>query len=325
MVKQAQAAFRSSTNHAWWACGVVVVSTLGVSVAPAVRTQADLGREYFQIGDALSSAGPDKTIEYGVRLFSGDSRERACRLAQADAVAKLVAVTSPLTLGVHTAFWPGHLIVLAYDASGALLPKVPLGVELSAAADVIDRRPHVAPDGILVPLRPAPIRFRLRTICGGSEAEVVLAADIQPVDVTHHGDYITVGHARSSTGLGQPIGFGVQALSEDLRERMCRAAHAADIDRLAPVGAPPLTLRVDTPFSPRRLIVLVYNGLGAILPNVPLTVEVRAAAGVVDLGPLGVGRGLILPRRPGEVTLRVSTVCRGPAVDLFIRAGIRPR
>src|SRR5918992_1483256 len=79
-------------------------------------------------------------------------------------------------------FSPKTLKVAALDASGTLLPAVPLALELKSASGVFETRQDGVVTAMLppvmVPVKTAQVSFRARTICPGTAAEAFVEADI---------------------------------------------------------------------------------------------------------------------------------------------------
>jgi hypothetical protein len=170
-------ASRSSVSSVIWVSGLVFASI--VACAAVTSGQAGLRSDYVMLGEGVSSAASDTEIEFAGRMFTIYLLDEACRNSRAGDVVRLRAQPSRLTLNVGEPFSPGSLKVAALDASGALLPKVPIAVELKSPSGVFDKGRDAFASDVLVPVSPARVTLRARTMCRGPAAEVFVGADIR--------------------------------------------------------------------------------------------------------------------------------------------------
>jgi hypothetical protein len=182
-------ASRPSVGSVRWLNGLVVASIIGCAAVPVAGRQTALHADYVYIGEGVSSAAPSADAEFASRMFTMYLLDEACRSSRAGDVVRLRAQPSRLTLHVGEPFSPGSLKIAAIGAAGALLPKVPIAVELKSPLGVFDARDpwgksgrlqqDLLAGGALMPLSPARVTFRFRTICPGPAAEVFVGADIR--------------------------------------------------------------------------------------------------------------------------------------------------
>src|ERR687886_9699 len=113
-------------------------------------------------------------------MFSARDMESLCRAARAAEVVQLRSEISRLRLRVGESFRRGSLRIVARDASGAVLPNIPLAVEVSGPPNVFAREnlAQLVEDGAITPRIPTAVRFRIRTICPGVGADTFVPADI---------------------------------------------------------------------------------------------------------------------------------------------------
>lgn len=167
-----------------WSAGVVIAAAILGAAAPLFGRQGPpLLPGYIIVGEALSSARAEDRIQFAARMFSAPDMESTCRAARAGEVVQLRSEVPQLMLRLGEPFRPGTLRITARDASGAVLPNVPLAVEVSGPPNVFARErvaQLVDEDGSMVPSRPASVRFRVRTICPGAGADTFVRADISP-------------------------------------------------------------------------------------------------------------------------------------------------
>jgi hypothetical protein len=166
-----------SVSSVIWVSGLVFASI--VACAAVANGQAGLRSDYVMLGEGVSSAASDTEIEFAGRMFTIYLLDEACRNSRAGDVVRLRAQPSRLTLNVGEPFSPGSLKVAALDASGALLPKVPIAVELKSPSGVFDKGRDAFASEVLVPVSPARVTLRARTMCRGPAAEVFVGADIR--------------------------------------------------------------------------------------------------------------------------------------------------
>jgi hypothetical protein len=110
-------------------------------------------------------------------MFSVPDMEPLChRVAE---IVQLRSEISGLRLQVGEPFRPGSLRIVALDASGAVLPNIPLMIDVNGPLGVFKRdNLQNVPDPSMTPTTPTSVRFRIRTICPGRGAETFVPADI---------------------------------------------------------------------------------------------------------------------------------------------------
>jgi hypothetical protein len=167
---------------------VAIVLHLIAVGAPTASAQAPLREGYETIGEGLTAATSDGTIEFGWRMFTIYTVDEACRRARADLTARLRSDTPRLTAHGAEPFSPARLKIVAVDRAGRVLPRVPIGVELKAPPGFFVSRLPDGRDAPLVPLGTGPLvplktgtaMLRARTLCRASSAEVLIAFDARP-------------------------------------------------------------------------------------------------------------------------------------------------
>ena len=160
----------------------MATAILGTAAAPLFGHQGPpFLPGYVHVGEALSSRRAEDSITFAARMFSAPDMESLCRTARAAEVVRLRSDVSHLQLRVDEPFKPGSLRIVARDASGSVLPNVPLAVEVSESPNVFarERLAQLVEDESIIPRSPASVRFRIRTICPGPGADTFIPADIQ--------------------------------------------------------------------------------------------------------------------------------------------------
>lgn len=164
-----------------WCSGVAMATAILGTAAPLAGRQGPPPLpDYVIVGEALSSPRPEDSIEFAGRMFSAPDMESLCRTARAAEVVQLRSEVSRLRLRVGEPFRPGSLRIVARDRSGAVLPNIPLAVEVSGPPNVFanEKLAQLEEDGAITPRTPASVRFRIRTICPGAGADTFVPADI---------------------------------------------------------------------------------------------------------------------------------------------------
>lgn len=163
-----------------WCRGVIMATTIlcAVAVPPLGGSQGHPPlADYVIVGEALSSPRPEDPITFSYRIFSVPDLEPLCRRA-ADIV-RLRSETSRLRLHVGEPFRPGSLRIVALDASGTVLPKIPLMIDVNGPQNVFARdNLQGVPDGSITPTTSTSVRYRIRTMCPGPGADTFVRADI---------------------------------------------------------------------------------------------------------------------------------------------------
>ena len=153
---------------------------IGAASVPLAAGQAGIRPGYVHLGEGLSSAAPGADIAFAFhRMFTIYTMDEACRASRVGDVVGLRAEPRRLTLHVSEPFSPKSLKVATLDASGRLLPRVPIVVEVKVPPGVFNMRQDVLGTTGLVPLSPGQATFRVKTICPGPAAEVFVEAEIR--------------------------------------------------------------------------------------------------------------------------------------------------
>jgi hypothetical protein len=171
-------------NRTPWCSGVAIAAAILGAAAPLFGRQGPpFLAGYVNVGEALSSPRAEDSIEFAARMFSVPDMESLCHTARAAEVVQLRSDVSHLRLRVGEPFQPGSLRIVARDASGAVLPNVPLAVEVSGPPNLFAREglAHIVEDGSIIPRMSASVRFRIRTICPGAGADTFVRADMRAI------------------------------------------------------------------------------------------------------------------------------------------------
>ena len=163
----------------WFSGVIIAVAILGAAVPIAGRQGAGLRGGYVYVGEGFSSQAPGDRIEVAYRMFSVPDFVEICPKARAAEVVRLRSQLPRLRLRVGEPFVRARLKIVALDAYGAVLPRVPIAVEVNGPANFLVSPTNTNADGSLTATAPTQVRFRIRTICNGSEAETFVPADVR--------------------------------------------------------------------------------------------------------------------------------------------------
>ena len=131
-------------------------------------------------------------------------------------------------------------------------------------------------------------------------------------------DFAQIAEGRTSTKAGATITAGYRMFSAPEVDTVCQRARAHDVVRLR-TSAETIRLRVGRPFEPRRLTIDALDARGALVPGVPIAIEIDADSKRVDAS---IADGVIRPVAIGDLRIRIRTICAGPVVELFMTARI---
>jgi hypothetical protein len=163
-----------------WFNGVIIaVAILGVAVPIAGRQRLDPDAGYVIVGEGFSSRAPGDGIEVAYRMFSVPDFSEICHKARASEVVRLRSPLPRLRLPVGRPFVRARLKIVALDASGAVLPRVPIAVEVNGPPNILVSPTNTNADGSLTATVPTQVRFRIRTICNGPGVQTFVRADVR--------------------------------------------------------------------------------------------------------------------------------------------------
>ncbi len=152
--------------------------SLCVIVIP-VLAQAPVLPGFWNAGEGFTSPNRTTGIDAAYRVFSVPTFGNTCkeskrpnRLASPD---RLVALRVGEWFPLH------RLIIVAEDRTGRVLRPLPISIEVEDQdPPLINGRSDMISDGRLLPIRTGKFRFRARTICQGTSADVFIQAVVRP-------------------------------------------------------------------------------------------------------------------------------------------------
>jgi hypothetical protein len=150
----------------------VAGATAAAQPSPGVRP------DFGHLAEALTSSVADDGIESGYRMFSLPDFADVCTAAHAADVMKLRPLQPQIRVRAGDPFDPSVLRVVALDASGTIVPRVPIAVETELGSPVLaTSTPHVA-DGTVTPRQAGRFKLRIRTLCDAPVAETFITVQV---------------------------------------------------------------------------------------------------------------------------------------------------
>jgi hypothetical protein len=154
-----------------------LLAALVLAGSPAAQPVAG---GFVHIAEGFTAAGAKEGIETAFRLWSAPDMAGLCAGAHAD---RVIALRTPTRVTLHTGrgFPLSDLKVVAVDASGTTLPRVPIQIEIDPSSPpIVDTRSDRVQDSVLVPSRSGRFRLRIATACGGRRADATITARVVP-------------------------------------------------------------------------------------------------------------------------------------------------
>lgn len=152
----------------------LMLTLLGSGPVPAEEAR------FAHLAEGYTAADARSGIVAGQRMFSVPTFGAIC--APLEAPARLAVITpEPVRLVRGEWFTYDRLVVQAVDASGRLLPPVPITVEVEDVEPaVLNLRSDFTadPNGQVLPVRAGSFRFRFSTLCPGETAAAILRAEV---------------------------------------------------------------------------------------------------------------------------------------------------
>jgi hypothetical protein len=145
------------------------------SRAPAFA-QAKVLPGFVTVAEGFTSPNRSSGIDVAYRLFSLPTFAKTCR--ESDRPFTLTTPNSAaVTLRVGEGFSLRRLIMVGVDRTGRLLRPLPISLEVEATnPPLLNLQSDMISDGRLLPIRTGKFRFRARTICEGTSADIFIQA-----------------------------------------------------------------------------------------------------------------------------------------------------
>lgn len=141
--------------------------------------QAPVLPSFGNTGEGFTSPNRATGIDAAFRMFSVPTFGETCE--ESKAPFRLASPLRVVALRVGEWFPLRRLIIVAEDRMGHVLPRVPISIEVEVREPpLINGRSEMISEGRLLPIRPGKFRFRARTLCSGTSADVFIQAVIKP-------------------------------------------------------------------------------------------------------------------------------------------------
>jgi hypothetical protein len=139
--------------------------------------QADLLPGFVTIAEGFTSPNRSSGIDAAYRRFSLPTFAKTCR--ESERPFTLTTPNGAVTLRVGEWSPLRRLIIVGADRTGHVLRPLPITIEVEAAKPPLLRSDLIS-DARVMPIRTGKFRFRARTICEGTSADIFIQAVIRP-------------------------------------------------------------------------------------------------------------------------------------------------
>ena len=142
--------------------------------------QADVLPGFGTVGEGFTSPNRATGINADYRMFSLSTFDKTCKASKRPF--RLASPNQVVTLRVGEWFPLHRLIVVGMDRKGRVLRPLPIMLEVEDQnPPLLNLRTDMISDGRgLLPIRTGRFRFRARTICDGTSADVFIQAVVGP-------------------------------------------------------------------------------------------------------------------------------------------------
>jgi hypothetical protein len=156
----------------------LVVVLLSAMAVPAFA-QGDVLPGFVTVVEGFTSANRTTGIVAAYRMFSLPALAKTCE--EAARPFKLVAPNAAVPLHLGERFPLSRLVVVGVDRTGHVLRPVPIMIEVDSTNPLLlNLRTDMISDGHIWPIATGKFRFRVRTICEGTSADVFIQAVVRP-------------------------------------------------------------------------------------------------------------------------------------------------
>jgi hypothetical protein len=155
------------------------LSVVLLLAAGPAATAFGAGGDFVHIAEGLTSSTAKEGITAAYRMWSRPDMEALCSGAQASRAVRLRPVLARVSLRAGHEYPLTNLRVLALDAAGTPLPRVPIEIQVEQITPaIVDTRSDRLQDAVIVPARSGEFRFRFQTVCGSSRTAATVVAQV---------------------------------------------------------------------------------------------------------------------------------------------------
>jgi hypothetical protein len=141
--------------------------------------QAKVVPGFVTIAEGLTSPDRTRGIEVAYRMFSIPTFAKTCK--ESERPFTLTTPNGAVTLRVGEWFPLHRLVVVGVDQTGHVLRPLPIMLEVEVTnPPLLNLQPEMISDARVLPIRMGKFRFRARTICKGTSADVFIQAVVRP-------------------------------------------------------------------------------------------------------------------------------------------------
>jgi hypothetical protein len=158
---------------------LAAAAVLLCAAALPARPQAAVLPDFGTVGEGFTSPNRVEKIRTEYRVFSLPNFNKTCQ--ESKPPFRLASQNRLVTLRVGEWFPLIRLIVVGEDRRGNVLRPLPIMIEVERKEPpLLNLRTDMISDGRLLPIRTGRFRFRARTICEGTAADVLIQAVVRP-------------------------------------------------------------------------------------------------------------------------------------------------
>ena len=141
--------------------------------------QAKVLPGFVTVAEGFTSPSRSGGIDVAYRQFSLPTFAKTCK--ESGRPFTLTTPNCAVTLRVGEWFPLCRLIIVGADRTGHVLRPLPISLEVEATnSPLLNLQSDMISDGRLLPIRTGKFRFRARTICEGTSADIFIQAVIRP-------------------------------------------------------------------------------------------------------------------------------------------------
>jgi hypothetical protein len=140
--------------------------------------QADVLPGFVTVAEGFTSPNRSSGIDVAYRMFSLPTFAKTCK--ESERPFTLTTPNSAVTLGAGEWFPLRRLLIVGVDRTGHVLRPLPISLEAETTnPPLLNLQSDMISDARVMPIRTGKFRFRARTICEGTSADIFIQAVIR--------------------------------------------------------------------------------------------------------------------------------------------------
>jgi hypothetical protein len=158
----------------------LLTAVLFCAVTVPARSQGVVLPDFVTVAEGVTSASRSIGIDAAYRMFSLSTFAKTCKESRRPF--RLASPNTVVSLRVGEWFSLRRLMIVGLDRTGHVLRPLPIGVEVEDTnPPILNLRTDMISVGRgLLPIRTGRFRFRARTICEGTSADIFMQAVVRP-------------------------------------------------------------------------------------------------------------------------------------------------